>query len=493
MDGPDYTAVTLGYNFDFVGVDSVVPIATKTWFDGSTGIISDKGAGESIKLLSADAPSFTIAIDFDMRDAGNMDADHTLLACYDEDGRKGFRLTCGYRANDGTYGPIIQWGSQTFEIGYSYDYDDASPYKDVRYRDMVVIRHIKGDTNLYVYASNDGAYFSGNIIRYSKDSASSMVTDSPLVFGGVYHISDNEFDTSRYGTGYIYWCKIWFDDLGEYNCRKIASWPRETLYLQYYGTQRYYMVDGGMTAASFISYRPLYGRSIYTTSDYSRNALWSNSPARQFLSTRMMDALPFEWQSMIRNVKINTILSSGNGATTEETYDKIYLPAYVDVYPNTPAPRSLEQFSSRSGEGNMITWFATTLSRVKSKVLDINVNASLWTGSTDPRAQVDTNVQIGDIWSSSMDGGTIAYVFVDRATIERDHLQVRSGTVLDESGGWVQVSSSWALRTPDSFNTQNGYQYQFSAISGSGIITRQSYNLYSEYGEGVSITPCFSI
>lgn len=494
MDDPDCVLVDLGFNPEYTNVDSETLIDRTRYFDGTSGEILLDQNGNEIHLFSEDAPSFVMAVDFEMRNSGAGDNEKTLLGCYTSDGRLGFRLKCGYRESDESYRPVVEWGNQTFEVSYSYEYNAGDTYSDVRYRDMLVIRHIAGDPKLYVYTSNVGAYFNlTGITRYEKTRSSYAAADTPLVVGGNWIETDQEFNNNQFGSGYIHWLKIWYDDLGETVCQKIASWPHERLFMEYYGTQRYYLAEGGRSNASFISRKPLYGRSVQQSSNYTEDALWSNSPARRFLSSRILEALPYEWQSMIRTVRLPTVLGSTPSHGMETTEDKIYLPSYAEVYPITSAPFIQEQFSNSSNEGTMITWMSDFPHRAKSKIVDIRQNPTVWTGITDPTTQSGNNVQVGDIWVRDTVGGYPVYVFVDNASIARDHLPVRSDTVPDAVGGWVQCSSMWGLRTPYSGITQNGNQFHYYVVTAAGVISTYAYTTLNSYGDGIGIDLCFSI
>ena len=492
MDDPDYVSLTLGFDPDFSNVESETVVDHKRYFDGTSGEIVLDGDGNPIRLFAEDAPSFTMAIDFEMQNSGAIDNEKTLIGCYNGDGRLGFRLKCGYREGENeSYRPIIEWGNQTFNVSYSYEYGPV----DARYRDIVVIRHRSGDPTLHVYTSNVTAFFNQNgVVQYSKTRSNYEATTAPLVLGGSYVELDEEFNNNQFGTGYIHWCKIWYDDLGEYNCRKIASWPRETLNMEYYGTQRYYLVDGGRSAASFISRKPLYGRGINSINALTSDALWSNSPVRALLSNRISNALPVQWQSMLKTVRLRTVLGSDANDGTEVTEDKVYIPAYAEAFPITTNPFIQEQFSNSSNEGTMITWLSDYARRVKSKILDIRAGSRLWTGTTDPTTVTGNEVQVGDIWCQSATGGFPVYVFVDNETIQQNKLVVRSSTVQTDIGGWVQSQSFWGLRTPYSRAVNSdGYQYQYYVVSVNGSNTTSSYTAANNYGDGIAIDVCFSI
>lgn len=491
MENPDYVPITLGHNPEFLNVESETIIESPRYFDGTSGEIVHDSNGNEIHLFAEDAPSFTMAIDFEMRNGGISNYEKTLIGCYNSEGKLGFRLQCGYRESDGEYRPIIEWGDQSFEVSYSYPYSSGVSYYDARYRDIVVIRHVAGDPTLYVYTSNTSQYFSiSGITRYAKARSSYAAMDEPLVLGGVYSTKHNEFSTDQFGSGYIYWCKIWYDDLGEYACQKIAAWPHETVNMEYYGTQRYEMADGARSHASFISRKPLYGRAIQAPGILSGDAVWSNSPARTFLNSRIVDALPNEWASMLCTVRLKNVLSSRPNSEVEVTEDRIYQPAYAEIYPDTGNPFNEEKFynSLTFNEGSMITWFSDAPHRAKSKILDIRQNQTVWTGTTDPLYQVSNVVQLGDIWVQSTTGGYAVYVFVSKESIERDHLTVRSGSIQNDVGGWVQNNSVWGLRTPNS-----DYPNQYYVVTASGVVSTASYVPISGYGDGIGINFCFSV
>ena len=228
-------------------------------------------------------------------------------------------------------------------------------------------------------------------------------------------------------------------------------------------------------------------------SNYNEDAVWSNSPARTFLSSRILSALPYEWQSMIRAVRLSTVLGSTPSDGVEVTEDKIYLPAYAEVYPITSDPFIQEQFSNSSNEGTMITWFSDFPHRSKSKILDIRQNPTVWQGIVDPTNQASNDVQIGDIWVQNMTGGYPVYVFVDNESIVRDHLAVKTGTMPNAVGGWVQCASMWGLRTPYSGIIQNGHQFHYYCVMAAGVISTYAYTTQNAYGDGIGIDLCFSV
>ena len=102
----DHIDITLGQDFDFSNVKQQV-LAEEKYFDGKTYQDLD------IKLFDEDAPSFTLAIDYEFT-AETSGA--TLVSAFVEDGSEGFRLryngnpvfTVGRQSNSGR----IRWKSQ---------------------------------------------------------------------------------------------------------------------------------------------------------------------------------------------------------------------------------------------------------------------------------------------------------------------------------------------------------------------------------------------
>jgi hypothetical protein len=103
-------------------------------------------------------------------------------------------------------------------------------YINQQYRELVVLRHVKGEKNLRVYMSipqNDDI----DVAELSKSI--DTVTNSTIVLG-----SDNAGE--NFAKGHLYRCKIWYDDLGDAECRKMAAWPREEIYYEITSSGKYY-------------------------------------------------------------------------------------------------------------------------------------------------------------------------------------------------------------------------------------------------------------
>ena len=446
----DYIDITLGQDFSFDNVVSRV-LATNYKLDGNNTI--DTG----IKLFDVDSDSFTLAVDFQFNGTTK---DNTLVACYKETGAEGFRLC--YNGN-----PTIQWGDVTQAFGHQ------------KLRDIVVIRHIKGDNRLYIYASNatgSGTVFSDSIFVTQLMRSRATSTDATLTLGGV------KFGDGSYGdigNGYIHWSKVWLDDLGDANCRALASWYHETVRMEYCGTSRYKLA--GDTAlrsnASFICNHLLVGRKhqMETTNintngwgytDLADHSNDKSSYMRTFCNTRLYDALPIEWKMMVKKVKVYA--SAGNKSTSVVySEDYIYIPATVEMNNSTDA--------TLSQEGNYITWYTSDNARVKFMGIPTRDGASYFAVNSDPSTNSENNVQPGDVWRN----GNTLYVYVPQSYL--DAYEITPSVAASIGGGWM-VSEWYWLRSP---------------VTGSTTIFWSVYAVGSVYTNSASnssgVCPCFSI
>ena len=436
----DYTDITLGHDFDFSNIESKV-VATDLYLDGQTGTKT------GVKLFDENERSFTLAIDFQF---SGTETNSTLLSCYEENGSEGFRL----RYN--SY-PNIQWGNTNQNVGYG------------SFRDIVVLRHQKGDEKLYIYSSNGPAQtnFSNGIVQTVLSRSRVTSTDAELVLGAI-PFSDGYDD---YGKGIIHWCKIWYEDLGEENAIQLASWCHEPLRIEFCGEKRYRLAGetSQRCSASFIANNLLAGRGYQMNTANDNEGGWDKSLMRTFCNKRVYDALPYVWQSMIKKVKINA--SAGHQSTEILiSEDKIYLPSYTEMANAQTAPYP--------SEGDYITWFTTNQSRIKFRGRIIGEDAKIFTSAADPSLVPDNGVKIGDIWVNTSNS-SIGYILVSQDELDKYNITPYASASI--GGGWVSANGWW-LRSP--YVSNSAY---FWGVGGIGI----AYGNGASYSIGVC--PCFSI
>ena len=435
----DYTDITLGHDFNFANVPSEV-IAENLVLDGKTATTTN------IQLFGENEKSFTMAIDFQFT---GTTSNNTLVSSFQEDGSEGFRLRYSSQ-------PDIQWG------------DTHQSFGNTTKRDIVVLRHRKGENKLYVYASNSGSGFATAITRAEHTRSRSTSTEECISFGGI-RFGDGGYDD--YGTGIIHWCKVWYDDLGDTNCKQLASWCHEPLRMEFYGANRYRLAGNTSqkSNASFICNHLLADRTHVMNSTNTNVGGWDASAMRTFLNTRVYDALPTVWKSMLKKIKVNA--SAGNKSTEMiVSEDYVYLASTTEIGNTTGEPYV--------SEGDYITWYTSNPKRVKFQGRVIPDGASYYTASSDPSTVSTNNVKAGDIWINS-GNSSIGYIYVTQE--EMDKYKIVPYATAAIGGGWVQAVYWW-LRSPGIGGTAYFWGVYYYGYVSSGNANGSS-----------GVCPCFSI
>ena len=448
----DHTDITLGRDFTFSNVESQV-LAENRYFDGSDASMLTT----SIKLFSADAPSFTMAIDYEFN---TTTSDATLVSCYKEDGSEGFRLR--YNSN-----PEIQWGDRSMYVGAT------------TYRGIVVLRHTRGSNRLDVISDNpgaDGVYQLEQTIG-AMTRTSAVESDTTLTFGGVVL---REGVYTNKAAGWIHWCKIWYADLGLTVARQLACSPHHLLRMEYTDAGRYRL--GGTStdncAASFIANHALY-LTYHMNETTSNVGGWDESEMRTMLNSRIFDILPYGWQQIIQTVRVRA--SAGNRSNEILTSeDKLYLPSELEMNGRNRTPYNQEISA-------VIPWHTSAGAVVRFYDMIKPDDMSVYETQTDPTLSPDVyTVKAGDLWHTN----SRFYMYVPAQEASR-HAQMggramsstsNNKPAADESGAvWVEA---WYCYTRSPLA---GYDVNFMAIYSSGSTADLSSNRDS------GIVLCFSI
>ena len=394
FEDEDFTDITVGKDFNFSNVPSQVVLENR-YFNGTEYWRSN------IKLFSSDAPSFTLAVDYEYTEGT---ADATIFSCCGEnDDSEGFR--CSYSLDSSDARAVrIHWGDRTITVNHGLN------------RGIIVLRHRKGSKNLYVAADNNGRYISiTGAYGGDVDSASRNVGYNPEIFATeLPRTQDTQTDSvltfgaAPYGTsgyrraakGWIHWCKIWWEDLGINNIKELAIWPHETWRMHYRGHGIYNKGDGTglLDRGSFVANAPLTQFYEFYEGTTTTGG-WRNSKLRSFLNGKCFKALPYSWQFLIAPVRIET--------KGDDTIDKIYTPAQPDVDPTVS-----------SSDGKPISWFTNRNDRIKFMGITIPEDAQIITNTVDdPTLYTETyHVKEGDIWVRSDNSRAYVYVSQDTAS-----------------------------------------------------------------------------
>ena len=324
----DALTIKLGNDFSYTDIEEQVLISEETVFTGSNYV--DTG----VNLLSEDR-DFVLAIDCKM-DSGNSN-NAVLAQCFSGLNTSGFKLSYNNRLN-------LAWGSAS-----------ATPF-NVGSREMIVLRHIKGESGIHVYSSNttgDNSYYK------ELSGIHSMVHNVSLVFG-CSKLEDGSYE--QYGKGTIYWSKVWYADLGDDVCAKIAYWPHEEIDFeacceQNGSLKRYYLSDNSGTRSSitFISSKTLV-HSVIMDSAYTNEGGWASYSLNKYLNNRVYNALPDKWKQLIKQVKVKS--SIGKQSLTVSNSDcYIFIPSIAELVPSM----TQEPYAS---EGTIISHFSSNTSRI---------------------------------------------------------------------------------------------------------------------------------
>lgn len=324
----DTVTVQLGNDFSYSDVEEQVLISDKTVFNGSNYV--DTG----ISLLSEDR-DFVFAIDCKI-DSGNSN-NAVLAQCFSGLETSGFKLS--YNS-----GVKLLWGSSS-----------ASPFSTSS-REMLVVRHIKGENGVYVYSSNttgDSAYY------VELSGMHSMSHNVSLVFG-CSKLEDGSYE--NYGLGTVYWSKVWYADLGDDTCKKIAYWPHESIGFEVCcesngSMKRYYLSDnsGARSSIAFISSQTLAHPVIMDKSSTNAGG-WASFALNNYMNSRVYEAFPYSWKQLIKKVKVKS--SIGEKSLTVSSSDcYVFAPSISELVSSMTA----EPYAS---EGTIISHFTTSDSRI---------------------------------------------------------------------------------------------------------------------------------
>ena len=457
----DHFDITLGSDFTFENVQSEV-LLENCFFDGN-GHRYENGVEKtnsyidtSIKLFDADSPSFTLAVDYEFLGT-TVNNGCLVSSCVNNDG-EGFKLQ--YNSN-----PAIKWGDKTVTVGTSVN------------RNIVVLRHVKGSNTLFVYTYNKGdTTYDMTITRVESVRSSRTETSQVLTFGGIRNANGSEH--GFYGKGWIYWAKIWYDDLGDNVARKLSSWIREPLRMEYIGANRYLLPNSmsNYANASFLANNSLpLLRSMNPTNDNTGG--WADCEMRTFLNTRLYEALPYKWQAVIKQVSVKSSAGATSYSITSSN-DKLYLAANREVGGSTGSP-----YVDEVDVTSTISFFANDKQRLKFCGVIVDDNPQFIVDSSEPTLLTSYTVNEGDIWVNT-NNQNIGYIYMSASTIAK-HTRIGFRAVsstdniqASDGGCWVRAYGWWG-RSPYASNS--------AYFMGVGIYGYPYYNGNASTNLGVAL------
>ena len=345
VESKDSLTVVLGNDISYDDVEEQVLISEETVFNGTNHVDTN------VQLLKEDR-DFVLAIDYSF---GNSNKTNAMLAeCYSDNGMSGFRFL--YNS-----GLKLGWGTNSMT---------PAP---VNSREMIVLRHIKGENGIHVYTSN----LSGDKPTYVELSgAHSMLHDGTLVFG-CSKADDGTYENHAIGT--IYWSKVWYADLGAETCMNLACWPHEAISFEMCGFKRYYLSDNASKRSS-MSFLAADLLSKPMSVNGSTVGGWAVSTLNGYLNGRVYEAFPMKWRQLMKKVQIkSSIGNKSHEVTSSDCY--ITIPSVYELDYN----RSSEPYITEIYPAQTIDYFVPTASNDVNKLricYDKEGNAvSYWTRS----------------------------------------------------------------------------------------------------------------
>lgn len=331
----DPYTIVVGNDVDYDDIESQLLISEKTNFNGSNYV--DTG----IQLFNEDK-DFVLAIDYEFLSGCPSNA--VLAQCFQANGANGFKLWNSYA--NGFTGARLTWGTTSDNV------------VAINKREIIVIRHKKGDNNLTIYKSNmDG----DNVLTSELTKTKSTIGTGTLVFGCA-KADDGYYE--NHAIGNIYWSKVWYADLGEDVCKDLAMWTHESITLEACGFRKYYLSNNTSKRCSFsLLASHLLGRTKVWNATNTNDGGWAMSSLNKSLNTRLYNAMPTQIKSLLKQV----IVYSGDGIGdadpyyTEVTPSNCYItiPALIEVDPT----RTSEPYNS---EGISISYMNTNDSRKRA-------------------------------------------------------------------------------------------------------------------------------
>lgn len=330
IEDKDAFTFTIGNDVEYDDIESENLISEKTVFDGKNYI--DTG----IALFDEDR-DFVLAIDYEFYDGNKTNA--VLAQCFQANGSNGFKLW--YSSSSDFTGGRFTWGTTHSNI------------TTTNKREVVVVRHKKGDNNLTIYNSNlDGDNVSVVPLERTKTTSGT----GTLVFGCA-RADDGIYE--NHCLGEVNWCKLWYKDLGDEVCQSLAVWPHEKITLEACGFRKYYLTENTSKRCSFsLLASHLLGRTAQWSSTNSSRGGWKESALNASLNNRLYHAIPAQIRALIKQVRIP--YSLGEMSSEIDIAD-----CYITV------PSCIEMDPTMTGEpyvneGTSISYLSTNESRKRA-------------------------------------------------------------------------------------------------------------------------------
>lgn len=343
----DSAQLPLGIDYTFDDIEEKELIASPVDFDGANYI--DTG----LKLMEEDR-DFTLAIDYQFASGNTSGA--VLMQCFEYDGSNGLRL---WNSTE----PRLSWGTESLRA------------VSTNTREVLVIRHKAGSSSLTVHSSN---FLNEEVMVTQLNANRIPVINAPLVFGCA-RADDGLYE--NYAKGTVYWCKLWYCDLGKGMADSVANFIHTTLPIEIAKFRDYYLAETNTRRASitFIASSLLDTPKSYNTGSATKGG-WAASPLNTWMNTRLYNAVNLSWKALIRQVKVRSSIGDNSQEITQSNC-YFFLPSVYEVDPGSTNEPYINETSGP------ITYFLNDAVRRKTKTGDSKAQ-TYWTRS--PAVHQDT-------------------------------------------------------------------------------------------------------
>lgn len=367
LESKDRILIRLGYDPKF---DNILDYESQEdiVFDGVDDYV-DTGLDF---LKNGIADGWTLAIDFEF--TGTPTNNATLMSLWQDDGYMGFKLKYN---TSGTAGPSMVWGTNVYNSQQGTN------------REIMVLRHMPGSQMVYCYSSNTGNM---TIALTTIQKTIDTQTTKHLLLGCDQNDSGEKIN---FAAGIVHKLHVWFGDLGNTECQKIAAWPWELYCMETTGYGQFQLSADTTkyTECDFLGAGEL--QRLHRMNATNTNADgYAATEMAEWLEARVLPAFPEQWRAIMAEVKVPYVNRIANNQGEVLTVDaKVFIPSLADITNQTSEPWIYE--------GKFATWFIDNPHRAKHRGHWAADGAQYFSGNTDPALLEVNNVQDGDIWTDT--------------------------------------------------------------------------------------------
>lgn len=465
----------------------------------------DRSYQTDIQPLRAGNDAFTLAIDYCFNPEATQNLSNTfstLVSCYYSDAnatvRNGFSLF--YGRSGSITGPRVGFGDMYNNSAQSVMVGNTT---NLGMRNMIVLRHPAGEPVLYVYSGLSNSITMPSEVNVTALQWQNYNSDAHLCFGFVGNdagANDTVPALVGKGKGKIYWAKYWSEDLGQGECKRIASWPHEPITFGIYN----YNSSAATTANRATSTSSVASLGLATLNTPAHGAMtqsrvqdstfsWASSNAYTLENGRVFLGLPTKLQAILCKaaIKYSIGIRSGSAGSISGgySYGLQEMPGSVRNYVGAYSLGNISTNSVYANEDNIFPWYdatnvtAYTYSATSSWVTNptdsqranytnirfpskpINATFKVFRESTDTvptsttfMSSIGTMLSSGDICITYAGK---AYMYVTTAEASALGLLLVSSSedsrLATTTGGWIRADEYWTR----SVVTNNGFNFSY--------------------------------